>query len=66
VRWTLRLGDGTDESHVRMQAALVRVWPYVDELFQTTDIERRLLAAGYVLTCQALPVSDALTVDYDT
>ena len=32
-RWVLRLGDGTDESHVRMQGALDAEWPYVDELF---------------------------------
>jgi ring-1,2-phenylacetyl-CoA epoxidase subunit PaaE len=24
------------------------------------------LAAGYVLTCQALPATDAVTVDYDS
>ena len=29
----LRLGDGTDESRVRMQAALDAEWPYVEELF---------------------------------
>lgn len=27
------LGDGTDESHKRMQAALDRLWPYVGEMF---------------------------------
>ncbi|WP_151081774.1 1,2-phenylacetyl-CoA epoxidase subunit PaaC [Nocardioides cynanchi] len=32
--WVLRLGDGTDESHVRMQAALDAEWPYVEELFE--------------------------------
>src|SRR4051794_5571072 len=32
-RWVLRLGDGTDESHTRMQAALEAEWPFVDELF---------------------------------
>src|SRR5690349_10788054 len=32
-RWVIRLGDGTDESHRRMQAALDAEWPYVDELF---------------------------------
>jgi ring-1,2-phenylacetyl-CoA epoxidase subunit PaaC len=31
--WVLRLGDGTDESHTRMQGALDAEWPYVDELF---------------------------------
>lgn len=46
ARWTLRLGDGTPVSHVRMQAAIERIWPYVDELFRTSDVERRLVAAG--------------------
>jgi ring-1,2-phenylacetyl-CoA epoxidase subunit PaaC len=31
--WVLRLGDGTDESHLRMQAALDAEWPFVEELF---------------------------------
>jgi len=35
--WVLRLGDGTPESHGRMQAALDRVGPYVDEIFDSTD-----------------------------
>jgi ring-1,2-phenylacetyl-CoA epoxidase subunit PaaC len=32
--WVLRLGDGTDESHLRMQAALDAEWPFVDEIFE--------------------------------
>ncbi len=31
--WVLRLGDGTEESHARVQAALDEEWRYVDELF---------------------------------
>jgi ring-1,2-phenylacetyl-CoA epoxidase subunit PaaC len=31
--WTVRLGDGTEESHRRMQAAVDAVWPYTHELF---------------------------------
>ncbi|MGC4810520.1 1,2-phenylacetyl-CoA epoxidase subunit PaaC [Micromonospora sp. DT228] len=31
--WVRRLGDGTDESHRRMQAAVDQVWPYTHELF---------------------------------
>jgi len=42
TQWVLRLGDGTEESHRRMQDGLARVWPYVDELFETTDVERAL------------------------
>lgn len=45
ARWMLRLGDGTPESHERMQAALETVWPYVEELFRASDVEKRLIAA---------------------
>ena len=31
--WTVRLGDGTAESHRRMRAAVEEVWPYTHELF---------------------------------
>ena len=41
--WVVRLGDGTDESHRRMQAALERVLPHLAELFD--DDEASVLAA---------------------
>lgn len=31
--WVVRLGDGTEDSHARMQAALRLLWPYAGELF---------------------------------
>lgn len=31
--WVVRLGDGTQESHARLQAGLDAVWPYTYELF---------------------------------
>jgi ring-1,2-phenylacetyl-CoA epoxidase subunit PaaC len=37
AHWVLRLGDGTDESHQRMQDALDAEWPFVDELFAPLD-----------------------------
>ncbi|QUQ67661.1 1,2-phenylacetyl-CoA epoxidase subunit PaaC [Kutzneria sp. CA-103260] len=33
AQWVVRLGDGTELSHERMQAGLEAVWPYVGELF---------------------------------
>ena len=42
----LRLGDGTDESHRRMQAGLEAVAPYIDELFSSDELERSLAAEG--------------------
>jgi len=32
--WAVRLGDGTAQSHARMQAAVDAVWPYTHELFE--------------------------------
>ncbi len=46
TQWTLRLGDGTEESHRRMQRGLDDVWPYVAELFESDELLRRLVAAG--------------------
>jgi ring-1,2-phenylacetyl-CoA epoxidase subunit PaaC len=42
AQWTVRLGDGTEESHRRMQAGVERVWPFVDELFVAHPVESRL------------------------
>ena len=46
AQWVLRLGDGTELSHARMQAGLDGVWPHVEELFLPHDVERRLVEAG--------------------
>ena len=32
--WVIRLGDGTDESHRRAQAAVDELWKFTDELFE--------------------------------
>lgn len=40
------LGDGTEESNKRMQAALDYLWPYVGEIFDTDDADDLLAEAG--------------------
>lgn len=35
--WVLRLGDGTEESHRRMQNAVNGLWMYTGELFETDE-----------------------------
>ncbi len=54
TQWVLRLGDGTDESHRRMQAGLDRVWPYADELFGTDEVEQALVAEGVAADASTL------------
>ena len=44
--WTVRLGDGTDESHARMQRALETLWPYTAEFFSPTATDAQAQAAG--------------------
>lgn len=44
--WTLRLGDGTEVSHRRMQAGLAEVWPDVPELLVPAPELDGLVAQG--------------------
>lgn len=47
AHWVVRLGDGTEESHRRMQEALHAEWPYLQELFEPVD--PGLVAAGVAI-----------------
>jgi ring-1,2-phenylacetyl-CoA epoxidase subunit PaaC len=42
AQWVIRLGDGTQLSHDKMQAALGTVWPLVDELFHADPVAAAL------------------------
>ena len=42
----VRLGDGTEESHRRMQAALEQLWPYVDEMFVSDEVDKAMTGVG--------------------
>lgn len=37
--WVIRLGDGTEESHNRMEKAIDELWPYTGEMFMPADYE---------------------------
>ena len=44
--WVVRLGDGTEESHRRVQTGLEEVWAYSFELFERDPLVERLIARG--------------------
>ncbi len=44
--WLVRLGDGTPESHQRVQKALERLWPFTVELFEEDALDREMAAQG--------------------
>lgn len=41
--WVIRLGDGTEESNLRMKKAIENTWPLTGEMFEPTAYENLLL-----------------------
>ena len=52
--WMLKLGDGTAESHQRVQSAVDDLWRFTGELFEADDVERALMAEGIAVDRGAL------------
>lgn len=46
--WVIRLGDGTDESHTRIQEALDTLWRYTPELFYQDELDADLENNGII------------------
>ncbi len=44
--WVIRLGDGTEESARRMGAAMLRLWRFVPELFDSDDVDEHAARAA--------------------
>ena len=45
--WVIRLGDGTAESHTRIQKAIDDLYPYAGEPFMTDDIDKWAITEGF-------------------
>jgi len=52
--WVVRLGDGTDASHARMQRALDHLLPYMNECFAPDPVEEAAAAQGVAVLTAAL------------
>ena len=52
--WIKRLGDGTEESHRKMQAAIDDLWMYTNELFSPTEVESTMAEQGIGVDIAAL------------
>jgi ring-1,2-phenylacetyl-CoA epoxidase subunit PaaC len=44
--WVVRMGDGTAESHTRVQNALDHLWRFTGEMFETDRIDEQMIAEG--------------------
>ncbi len=62
--WVIRLGDGTEESHDRVQNSLNTLWRYADELFYTDEVENELIASGILPDLSGIKAEWESTVKY--
>lgn len=46
AEWIIRLGDGTEESHEKIQQSLNDVWMWTGEMLDADDLDRRMAEAG--------------------
>ncbi len=44
--WVIRLGDGTEESHRRVQEAVNTLWKFTDELFYQDEVDQNVIELG--------------------
>lgn len=61
--WVVRLGDGTAESHARMQAALQTLWPHTNELFDADALDLEMAASGVAPPLEQLALAWSARVD---
>jgi ring-1,2-phenylacetyl-CoA epoxidase subunit PaaC len=61
--WMLKLGDGTEESHRRLQIAVNELWRYTGELFFTDETEQRLVARKVAVDSSVLEAPWRALVD---
>ncbi|WP_106792086.1 1,2-phenylacetyl-CoA epoxidase subunit PaaC [Aquimarina sp. Aq78] len=52
--WMKRLGDGTEESHQKVQEAVDDLWKFTDELFHMTDDDKIAVENGVGVNTEAL------------
>ena len=52
--WLVRLGDGTEESHDRMQKAINTLWKYTGELFEMDGTDEALISEGVAVDLNAV------------
>ncbi|MBW7981953.1 1,2-phenylacetyl-CoA epoxidase subunit PaaC [Enterobacillus tribolii] len=52
--WMIRLGDGTDLSHDKVQQSLNALWRFTDELFNADGVELELAAQGIAVDPESL------------
>lgn len=55
-QWVLRMGDGTEESHNRIQSAINELWMYTGDLFDMDAVDQVLIEQGIAVDTTAVKV----------
>ena len=50
-KWVIRLGDGTDKSHEKMQTAIDNLWMFTNELFEMNQVDNNMLTQKIGVDC---------------
>jgi len=53
-KWIIRLGDGTAESHEKVQSAIDNLWMFTNELFEMNQIDNNMLAQKIGVDCSSI------------
>lgn len=56
AEWLIRLGDGTEESHQRVQTSLNDLWEWTGELFSMDAVDEALVAEGIAVNLAEIKV----------
>lgn len=52
--WVMRFGNGTAESHTRLQQALNELWEFTGELFEMDEVDQTLIKEGIAIDLATL------------
>ncbi|MBC8255916.1 MAG: phenylacetate-CoA oxygenase subunit PaaC [Candidatus Marinimicrobia bacterium] len=55
-KWIIRLGDGTAESHAKVQSAINNLWMFTDELFESNKIDHEMVKQKIGVDCSLIKV----------
>jgi ring-1,2-phenylacetyl-CoA epoxidase subunit PaaC len=53
-KWIIRLGDGTVESHTKVQSAIDNLWMFSDELFEINEIDKEMVKEKIGVDCLSI------------
>ena len=53
-KWIIRLGDGTVESHAKVQSAIDNLWMFTDELFEINETDKEMVKEKIGVDCSSI------------